>query len=271
MNWILLVCLLFAHALHVDSTTSRKIVKKPSGIVLDEGNFVFLKGAINRQVVSKFMNEFLRLDHRNVNYIFINSPGGSVDDGSKIVSLLSSMNNIVCIAERAYSMAFVIFQACNERVIMHHGSIMQHQMSYGVHDDKERVESYVSHVSSINRQLSKLQAKRIGVSVDYFKKKTLSDWWLYGENAIDENCADTISAVICTNKLIKMNYTEEKRNYKYVYSKCPLIMEHIDKIKTSNSSESDLPFFFNFEHEHENARKYDLQYISDKEGQSIIL
>ena len=75
MKWILIVCLLFTHALWADSTTSRKIVKKSSGIILDEGNFVFLKGAINRQVVSKFMNEFLRLDHRSVNYIFINSPG----------------------------------------------------------------------------------------------------------------------------------------------------------------------------------------------------
>ena len=35
-----------------------------------------------------------------------------------------------------------------------------------------------------------MQAKRLGLTVDEFRKKTVSDWWLYGQSIIKNNAAD---------------------------------------------------------------------------------
>ena len=103
-------------------------------------NNVLLKGEINEETSSKFIYEFNLLPEKNNSLIYLNTPGGSVTDGMKIVSEIEKYN-ITCIAESAYSMGFIIFQACKNRYILPHGKLMQHQMALGISDQKSRIES----------------------------------------------------------------------------------------------------------------------------------
>ncbi len=110
-------------------------------------------------------------------------------------------------------------------------------MSYGIVNEKEKIESYVNYIKQIDDKLTNLQVKKIKTTVSNFKKKTYNDWWLFGNNAITENCADEIIDIKCSPKLTNQNYTLDKGSYIYIYSKCPLIINHIDKIKNKNKEE----------------------------------
>ena len=76
---------------------------------------------------------------------------------------------------------------------------------------------------------------------ELFKNKINNDWWLYSKYALEENCADEIVNIECTETLTKKTEIIEKGGYKYTYSKCPLISNHIKKEKSKNNDDV---FFF---------------------------
>ena len=63
-------------------------------------------------------------------YIYLSSPGGSVLEGNKLIDQIRTLQlssvQVVCIADFAASMAFVIFQSCPNRYITTSSILMQH-------------------------------------------------------------------------------------------------------------------------------------------------
>jgi ATP-dependent protease ClpP protease subunit len=89
-------------------------------------------------------------------------------------------------------MGFLLFQACSQRYILPYGSLMQHDMSLGIHDEFSRIESYFSFLRKLYYRLIDLQIKRIGISKKSFLKLIRNDWWMNAEESIKNNCADKI-------------------------------------------------------------------------------
>ena len=50
------------------------------------------------------------------------------------------------------------------------------------------------------KKLLEIQSKKIGISSEELKNKTLNEWWLFGENAIKE---DKIVNVECSHHLTR--------------------------------------------------------------------
>lgn len=203
---------------------------------LTSSNLLILKGEINDKLASKFIHELNKKDSKKQLYVYLDTNGGSVDSGNKIIEEIKKYK-LDCIASKAISMGFAILQACDKRYITEYATLMQHQMSYGIVNEKEKIESYVNYIKQIDDKLTNLQVKKIKTTVSNFKKKTYNDWWLFGNNAVTENCADEIIDIKCSPKLTNQNYTLDKGSYIYIYSKCPLIINHIDKIKNKNKEE----------------------------------
>lgn len=67
--------------------------------------------------------------------LHIDSPGGSVGLGLKLVEAIEANGQVTCIARNAYSMAAVIFQACKVRLIEPLGILMLHPVSIGGLDE----------------------------------------------------------------------------------------------------------------------------------------
>ena len=216
---------------------------KTLNIRFNTTNNLMIKGPINNELSSKFIYELNLLENKKNVYVYIDSPGGSIDDGMQIVAQIKKYK-LSCIAEKAYSMGFIIFQACKNRYIMSHSRLMQHQLSYGIRDEKRKIDNYVRFVDSMEKQIVKEQAERIGIDEDEFIDKTLNEWWLYGNDILIENCADNLVNVECSVTLTKQNYTNKVGNYEYTYSKCPLIDNHIFKNKTKSMDYE--PFIFTF-------------------------
>ena len=209
-------------------------------ITLTTTNSLTIKGPVTEEATTEFIYALNKMKNKENIYIYLDTPGGSVEHGNKIVSEIQKYK-LNCIAERAYSMGFVILQACKNRYITSYGRIMQHQISYGVSNEKAKVESYVSFVNQLEDELTEMQAARIGISSEEFSKRTYNDWWMVGKKAILANCADRLAHVKCSVKLTKENYTINNGWNELTYSKCPLVSGHIAKksIEGKNS-----PFIF---------------------------
>lgn len=239
MLGILLLLNLFFFA----TAKTSKVNTKPLNIRFNSTNNIMIKGPIDNGVSSKFIYELSLLENKKNVYVYLDTPGGSIDDGMQIVAQVKKYK-LSCIAEKAYSMGFIIFQSCEKRYIMPHTRLMQHQLSYGIRDEKLKIDNYVRFIDSMESQLVEDQAERIGLDVDDFYERTINEWWIYGKNILKENCADRMVNVECSVTLTRQNYTEEVGSYIYTYSKCPLIDKFIHKNKTSSSTYD--PFIFTF-------------------------
>lgn len=203
-------------------------------IKLNTTNNIVIKGEINEKVASEFIYDLNIKSKKNNILIYLDTPGGSVDQGMKIVKEIQKYN-LSCIAETAYSMGFIILQSCNKRYILSNSKLMQHQMSFGIADEKYRVENYIHFIDKIEKQIIDLQVKRINITVEDFKQKIINNWWIYGENAFENNVADELVEIFCSAELTKKTFDVEKNGYKYIYSKCPLVTHFIKKEKLKNS------------------------------------
>ena len=206
-------------------------------------NNILLKGEINEKSSSKFIHDLNLMPYKNNVFVYLNTPGGSISHGMKIVDEVKKYN-LSCVAESAYSMGFIIFQHCKDRYILSHGKLMQHQMSIALIDQKSRIESYMTYINDMEREIIKNQANRIKITETLFKEKINNDWWLYGDNAIKEKCADELVQVECSHELTKKTEVVEKGSYKYTYSKCPLVSNFIkkEKLKDDDDDKYFIPF-----------------------------
>lgn len=209
-------------------------------INLNSTNSIVLKGEINKKSVSDFLYELNQKEDKNDLIVYLDTNGGSVHEGMKIISELEKYN-YSCIAERAYSMGFAILQSCKNRYILPHGSIMQHQMSLGIMNEKGKIMNYLRYINSVDDLMTTKQASRIGLSNDEFNLRTVNEWWLYGENALAEKCVDKVVNVECSSELTKSTYTKNNWGHTYTFSKCPLVSEPIKKKK---NKDNESPFYF---------------------------
>ena len=198
-------------------------------ITLDKGNNVVLSGQITEQLADDFIFSIIK---NNPKYVYISSQGGSIMAGNRIISQLQQMN-ITCIAEKAYSMAFVILQACTNRYVTHVSTVMQHQASLGIYGNIYPITNYLKMIHAIEQKLTQLQADRINIGKDEFRALTTTEWWLFGEDILSNNVADEIVNVKCTQELLSTSIVNKKYGmfmdeYIETYSACPLISQPLE-------------------------------------------
>jgi len=195
-------------------------------IHLNSSNVIVVKDEIDEDTASKFVYKLNSLENKDV-YVYLDTPGGSIQSGNKILMEIQKYN-LSCIADKAYSMGFVLLQSCNNRYIRPYGTIMQHQISYAIKNEKGKIDNYAKFIDQIEDTLLDIQSSKIGLNVSDFKYKTMNDWWLVGKYAKENNCVDQIADVFCDKEITTSNYTEKIGPYTFVYSNCPLISDPID-------------------------------------------
>jgi ATP-dependent Clp protease protease subunit len=229
IKWIsiFLNCLLFSQCITVDVN---ELIKNNELILLKSDNFVSIQGQINENVAAKFIKEILQIKKHKI-YIYIDSPGGNIMDGNDMIQVMDALSysnkEIICIADNAASMAFAFLQSCPNRYIMRDSILMQHQMSAGVKGQYENMKTRMQLLESINKRLKQKQADRIGLTIDEFNAKTVSDWWLFGEDAIEQNVADKVVMVTCEPELTYKYYKKTIKGLlgpkEINVNECPLI------------------------------------------------
>ena len=205
------------------------VVKGEELVELNSRNMITIRGPIQPESVSDFLSKSSKIDSNDI-YIYISSPGGSVMEGMKIVDIIKSLEkagkNISCISDFSASMAFIILQSCPRRLATFSSVLMQHQMSLGIEGDIENINTYLNFIKQIDIELNKLQADRIGLSEENFKRKIENDWWIHGPDAKKNFVVDDIVLVECHQDLHDKFETLEVSTMfgpvKLKYTKCPL-------------------------------------------------
>ena len=195
-------------------------------VTLNTTNHVVVRGTIDSDVASAFIYKLNTLANKNV-IVYLDTPGGSVESGNKMLMEIQKYN-LSCVVDRAYSMGFVLLQGCVNRYIRPYGRVMQHQISYGVQNEKGKIDSYTKFIDQIEDDLVELKADKIGMTKDEFRLKTMNEWWMVGKHALETNCVDEIIDVYCDAKLTHKNETLDYGFYKLTYSLCPLIGDPIE-------------------------------------------
>ncbi len=207
-------------------------------IVLTADNHVALEGDVNRDSVSKWIQAlYERAEKDSELFVYIDSGGGSVDDGLHLIEQMHHLRTMLnvklrCIARRAYSMAFGIFElGCDERLITENSVLMQHQATYGIggshHMVRSRLALYQKQIEKFDAQ----QAEKLQMSVEAFSERINNEWWLHGDECIDANAADAFVTVGCDPDLAQdiVEDTTRIQFGPFVFTKrvrksrCPLI------------------------------------------------
>lgn len=234
-------------------------------IKLTKHNFVTVKGQITQSTASKFVDDIYKIEGDTI-YIFLTTPGGSVIDGYDMIqnihSLVSAGKDVICIGDVAASMGFVIMQACPTRYVRPASIMMQHQMSLGLDGPIEHVNSRLSFIQSIKDKLEIMEATRLGLTLEEFHNKIVSDWWLFGEDIVEANAADQVVHVFCDFDY--KDVTNIQRIHTFLgpvnveFSGCPLVKEYIKVLFDDSMDQSNHDLITNEVNKHIESQKLDL-------------
>ncbi len=215
-----------------------------SQITLTKNNHVLFKGVVNDASVGKASRDLLKLSFKtkpgDTIYLILDSPGGSVYAGLNFVQLFATIpRNVSCIALRAHSMAHHFLQACpGKRYGVSNMASMAHRASGGFRGtfNKGQVEQQLELWTGIVQSMEKVNAKRMGLSLEKYQSYAKDEYWCHGYDCVKKNFVDSIQTVGCSEKLVNEETSRTVNSffgsYKIYESACPLIgMIRYERVK----------------------------------------
>ena len=178
---------------------------RTSLIVLNSTNFVELSGDVNQESINKVIKD-LTYSNSDLIYLYLNTDGGEVESGLRLIHILESYNdkkNIICIGEKVLSMGFSIFQACKTRIVMLSSTAMQHQMIVSMEGQLYTLMRKLEYLKYIDDYLLTQESERLKMPKDFYKSLREHEWWLHGRTIVEKMAADKLQKVICDRKLSK--------------------------------------------------------------------
>lgn len=168
------------------------------------GVYTFHRG-VSRKSMDKLF-EAMHLWHAQDNTapwtIYLNSPGGDVIAGNGIIdeimahSIRGGGTHHVTIKVRGYaaSMAGLILQAADRRVIGHHSLMMIHKGTSGVVGTPEQMEDEVAWMRTSTAWMARLFLSRTNrvTEEEFMAKIDRRDWWLTSDEAVELGFADVL-------------------------------------------------------------------------------
>merc|ERR1711988_1420380 len=110
--------------------------------------------------------------------------------------------NITCVADRAYSMAFIIFQSCEIRYVTKNSILMQHPIYITqLSGNLKTVQNILKMIEKSNQELLELQTNRIQIDKKEFESLTLNELWISGYENVEMNTADNMISITCSKEL----------------------------------------------------------------------
>ncbi|MEL6328472.1 MAG: ATP-dependent Clp protease proteolytic subunit [Planctomycetota bacterium] len=167
--------------------------------LLLEHRIVFLVGEIHPGSASRVMMQMLYLDHQRrgqeIN-LYINSPGGAVDDTLAIYDTMRFLGSPVatyCIG-RAYSGGSVLLTAGAEgrRFILPHAKVMIHQPYGGVTGQAEDVRLQAEQIIKSKRLLNEILSRHTGQPVERIQEDSERDKFFDAQEAKEYGLVDEV-------------------------------------------------------------------------------
>jgi ATP-dependent Clp protease protease subunit len=214
-----------------DSSGSEKVV------TLTDRNVIVLNTQVDSESVAKVITEARKLDstllHRNEPiYLFMNTPGGSIQSGLELLEALKGLHRPVhTITLFAASMGFQLVQGLGDRLVLKNGVMMSHHASGQISGDfggvSTQLDSRYKLWKDRIRELDEQTVKRTRGKQTYksYTKEYDHEVWLTGTESVAEGYSDNIARVRCDSSLDGVN-TQSVQIFgftiQYDLDKCPL-------------------------------------------------
>jgi ATP-dependent Clp protease, protease subunit len=167
--------------------------------LLLENRVVFMIGEINQGSAARVMMQMLYLENqgrgKDIN-LYINSPGGAVDDTLALydtMKFMSSPVNTYCLG-RAYSGGSVLLAAGakGKRFILPHAKVMIHQPYGGITGQAEDIRIQAEQIGKMKAELNRILADCTGKSIDQIQRDSERDKFFSAEEAVAYGLADEV-------------------------------------------------------------------------------
>jgi ATP-dependent Clp protease protease subunit len=167
--------------------------------MLLENRIVFLIGEISYQRAAEVIMKMLYLDNlkRNTEIsLYVNSPGGSVDDTMAIYDTIRFIGSPIatyCIG-RAQSGAAIIMAAGTKgkRFALPHAKIMLHQVWGGVSGQAADIKIQAEEILKAKKMINEILAKHTGQPVEKIAAETERDRYMTAEEARQYGLIDEV-------------------------------------------------------------------------------
>ena len=190
-------------------------------VVLSKDNVVILNEAMMGEAVGKVISDAKALDlamdsrvgssvrAKKPLYLFLNTPGGSIQSGFEMFEALNGLNRPVhTITLFAASMGFQTVQNLGDRLILKNGVLMSHRAagefagSFGG-DYPSQLDSRYNFWTQRVRELDEQTVRRTKgkQTLQSYTKQYASETWITGTQAVEQGYADRIVTIKCDASL----------------------------------------------------------------------
>jgi ATP-dependent Clp protease protease subunit len=166
---------------------------------LAEERIVFLWGEINASSAGSLIMRLLELQAKNRDrdiHLYINSPGGSVDDTLAIYDTMQFLSCDVatyCVGTAQSGGAMILASGTRgKRYALPHSKIMVHQPWGGVSGQAADIQIQAEEIIKSKRLLNELMAEHTGRSVEQIELETERDRYMNPQEAKDYGIVDEI-------------------------------------------------------------------------------
>lgn len=247
--------------------------KAKTVVTLTERNTIVLRNVVDSQSVKDVQAKVTKLSQglskNEAVYLFLDTPGGSIQSGQELITTLQGLpQKVHTITSFAASMGFITVQSLGKRYILPGGILMSHRASGGASGQipgelNVRVKFFTDMLDDQDSAI----ASRIDMSKKKYQKLIRDEYWVYGQKAVDINMADKVVYVRCNKSLSEGTTVETVHTFfgpiKLTYSTCPLISSplevNFDSLTLSSWNEQDRATL-------NNVRKAVLTLVYNKQG-----
>ena len=169
------------------------------GDLLLENRILFMVGEINYVMATEVIMKLLHLDNTKPGIeisLYINSPGGSVDDTMAIYDTMRFIGSPVatyCIG-RAQSGAGVILAAGTKgrRFALPHAKVMLHQPWGGITGQASDIKIQAAEINRAKQTINDVLAKHTGLSPEKIAEETERDKYMTAQQALEYGLIDEV-------------------------------------------------------------------------------
>jgi ATP-dependent Clp protease protease subunit len=167
--------------------------------MLLENRIVFMVGEINYPMATEVIMKLLHLDNNKPGLdisLYINSPGGSVDDTMAIydtMCFIGSPISTFCIG-RAQSGGAIILAAGakGKRHALPHAKVMLHQPWGGVTGQASDIKIQAEQIMQAKQMINEILAKHTGQPVEKIAEETERDKYMTANEALEYGLIDEV-------------------------------------------------------------------------------
>jgi ATP-dependent Clp protease, protease subunit len=189
-----------------ESRPFKEETTKVHDLDISKGNVVLLFDEVTTETVNAAIESIRKFNQTSTKpiYLLLDSPGGSVIDGARLISTIQASKlpvNTVCLQICA-SMAAMILEYGNERYAVDRSIIMFHPASIQAMVAGE-LDKVVSRFQFLQRYVNKMDrhvARRSKMTYEAFKAKSNQELWIDAEDALADNLIDKVVRVELTSK-----------------------------------------------------------------------